>query len=123
MRMRSEVSDAGGVKRWKVAAIVLAILLFVALAGDVLLYPRAMRPLVPPGSEPTVAETQQNAAVLLRTTVREQQRLTFPIVTRMGGRICVELRATGRVGNDYLECRDDKGKIVERMSSGHGSPL
>lgn len=110
-------------KRWRAAAITLAVLLLAAVVCDVLLYPRAMRQLVAPGDEARVADVQRDMATLMRTTVEDVRRLTFPIVMHMSDRTCVELRAKGRVGNDYVECRDTRGKVIEQLSGGHGSPM
>lgn len=109
--------------RWKISTLILAPLLFAAVAGDVLFYPMVMRPLLLPGDEALVPAVQQRMATQLRTTVEQVRRLTFPIVTHMSDRTCIELRAAARVGNDYLECRDRQGKLVDGRLGGHGSPM
>jgi hypothetical protein len=109
--------------RWKTAAITLVVLLLAAVVCDVLLYPRATRPLVLPGNDAAVADAQRGMATEMRTTVEEVRRLTFPIVMSLSDRTCVELRANGRVGIDYVECRDTRGKIIERRLGGPRSPM
>jgi hypothetical protein len=108
MPMRSDVMDAPN--RWKTATIILAILLFGAFAGDVLLYRRATRPLVAPGPEPLVAEVQRDAAVFLRG----------PRSLSLADRTCVELRPVGPEWRGFRECRDRQGRTIEKATVGGG---
>jgi len=113
--MRSDVMDAPS--RWKTATIILAILLFGAFAGDVLLYRRATRPLVAPGTEPLVAEVRRDAAVFLRGSV---DKYTFPLSLSLADRTCVELRPVGPAWRGFRECRDRHGRTVEKAAVGGG---
>lgn len=101
---------------WKNATIVLAILLFAAFAGDVLLYRQATRPLVAAGTEAMVADVQRDAA---RFFHRPIDKYTFPLSLDLTDRVCVELRPLAHDWRGFLECRDKAGrKIVEGTVGG-----
>ncbi|MES2043806.1 MAG: hypothetical protein V4475_08000 [Pseudomonadota bacterium] len=113
--MRSDVTDEPN--RWKVAAFVLGVLLFGAFAGDVLLYRRATRPLVAPGTAPLVAEVQRDAAVFFRGSI---DKYTFPLSLTLADRTCVELRPLGSDWRGFRECRDRQGRTIEKATLGGG---
>lgn len=113
--MRSEsVDDAG---RWKAATIILAVLLFVAVAGDILLYRHATRPLVVPGTEAMVADVQRDAARFFRRPIDKD---TFPISFELERGTCVELRPLAHDWRGVLECRDKDGRKTEERTVGGG---
>jgi hypothetical protein len=102
---------------WKTATFALGILLFGAFAGDVLLYRRATRPLVAPGTAPLVAEVQRDAAVFFRRSI---DKYTFPLSFALADRTCVELRPLGPAWRGFRECRDRQGRTIEKATLGGG---
>ncbi len=105
---------------WKIATVILAVLLLGSVTGNMLLYPQAMRRLAAPGEEALISAVQQKGATLLGTTPEMMRAKTFPIVMSMSARTCVELRGKRADDPDYLECRDRQGKVVEARVSGGG---
>lgn len=111
------------VNPWRSAAIALAALLCIVIAGAALFHPHVVRPLVAPGNEALVAAAERDMATLVRRPVEDVRQTTFPIFIDLSDRRCVALRAKAQVGSDYVACQDRHGKFVEKRLSGHGSSL
>ncbi len=86
-------------RKLKAVIGVLATLLFAAVIIALVLFERARLPLYHESDRPLIERSIQKAAREWRTTPREVERLTFPIVMSFGPlRICVELRARSDSG-------------------------
>jgi hypothetical protein len=105
----------------RTAVFILALPLLASLIASAVLYPRATRPLVGPGDAALVERARLDAAAVFRISPAEAAEAAFPIVTRLPGRTCVELRSTrrGRAGN-YFACYDGKSErpIEEEATTG-----
>ena len=104
------------------AVIVLSVLLILSLAANLYLYPRAIRPLVRADQQPLVERAQRHAAAAYGADAERQRRATFPIVTELADRTCVELRSTraDRVGK-FIACYNPETRQRLEASRAGGS--
>lgn len=100
-------------QRW-IGGALLA-LLALSLAGNVYLYPRATRPLYEAYDRPLIEQTIARAALTQRTDAETLRAYSFPIVFRLPGRTCVEMRNIDGSGF-YGACYDRSGRVTEEIA-------
>jgi hypothetical protein len=92
--------------------VALLLLLMTSVAGNVLLYREASRPLFDEGDRPLIERT---VALSPRMDSDDIRAVTFPIVMRHGQRTCVELRRYDGLGYSGA-CYDGGGRLIEEMA-------
>lgn len=117
--------------RPRASTLVLSILLALAIAAIIWLYPRATRPLYDDQDEALIETAVQHSAREFRSSPGEVRRYTFPIVMRLAGETCVELRSTlrERAGNHVICFKSDPagdsfrvGAITQERTIGEPFP-
>ena len=91
----------------------LLLLLMASLAGNLLLYRQARRPLFEEADRPLIERTVALSPFMGSQDVRA---VTFPIVMRQGRRTCVELRRYDGLGYSGA-CYDRQGRLIEESAS------
>lgn len=95
----------------KPLVVALLLLLMASLAGNLLLYRQASRPLFEEGDRPLIERT-----IALSPMASEDTRaVTFPIVMSWGDRTCVELRRYDGLGYSGA-CYDREGRLIEERA-------
>jgi hypothetical protein len=101
--------------RRRLAMPLLLILLVASLAGNIILYPRATRPLFSEGDRPLIQRTI--AAAASSGEHEEQMRTLFPVVMHLADRSCVELRSRYERGH-YGACYNSRtGELLDQTAS------
>lgn len=96
----------------------LSVLLMAAVAGLIVLYPRAGRTLVPSHQQYLVDRAEKRAAAFFHHSVADQRRMTFPMVMEFVDRVCVELRSSAADGAaNYLACYAKNGALIEERAT------
>lgn len=90
--------------------IALLLLLLASVAGNILLYRKASRPLFEEGDRPLIERT---ISLFLRMNPEGIRAMTFPIVMRQGDRTCVELRQHDGRGH-FGACYDGQGRLIQK---------
>lgn len=99
---------------------ILAASLAAALLTIAILYPLATRPLSRPGDKPLIEQARRDAEAAFGGGTAAGPK-TFPIVIRLLGRTCVELRSLrGDGAGSYVACYESRtgAKLEERASIG-----
>jgi hypothetical protein len=92
--------------------VALLLLLMASVAGNVLLYRQANRPLFEEVDRPLIERTIALSRGMGSENIRT---VTFPIVMRWGHRTCVELRRYDGLG--YIgACYDRRGRLIEETA-------
>ena len=94
----------------------LLLLLAVSIAGNIVLFRKASRPLHSAGDLPLIERTIALHARGAPAAEAEIRREAFPIVVRVGHGTCVELRRYDRAGH-YGACYDRRGRLIEQRAS------
>jgi hypothetical protein len=102
--------------RQKLIVGALVLLLATSVAGNLLLYRQASRPLHTEGDRPLIERTAAHFAAIERTTADEIMTDSFPIVLHLADRTCVELRHIGGMGHRGA-CYDRQGELLEETAS------
>jgi hypothetical protein len=103
--------------RSTIIALMLTLIAMVTII--VIIYPLATRPLTRSGDDAVIYKARTDARIIFHDRAAHK-RMTFPIVTRLSDRTCVELRswAADEAGT-YLVCYDRRtGKKVEERAEG-----
>lgn len=90
--------------------VTLLLLLIASVAGNILLYRQASRPLFREGDRPLIERT---IALFPSTNPEDLRAMTFPIVMRQSDRTCVELRLHDGRGH-FGACYDGQGRLVQQ---------
>jgi hypothetical protein len=96
--------------------VILLLLLIASIAGNILLYRQARRPLFNNGERPLIERT---IALFPGTDPEEIRAMTFPIVMRQGDRTCVEMRLHNGRGH-YGACYDGQGRLIQQTEGVSG---